>query len=107
MVAALAYVKGREVDIVDKEFDAACGVGISVTDEEIKQLVATMLKEKDAELKERRYQMVAALLKATKEHARLKWAPGQIVAKAVEEGMLAVLGPKDERDDPKKKVRRP
>ncbi len=64
--------------------------------------VASLLQDKGEELKEKRYQMLGPLLAETRK--RLRWANPVAVKEAVDSQMLALLGPKDERDDLKKLV---
>lgn len=83
-------------------FDAACGVNVVVTIEEIEQVVSNVLNECSADLESKRYQMLGLLLGKLKNH--LRWANQMTVKQVLDKKMLEILGPKDERDDPKTKV---
>ncbi|BFZ56951.1 Glutaminyl-tRNA synthetase [Savitreella phatthalungensis] len=91
----------------DAAFDEACGVGITVTEDD----VATVLKErveKDRDLLLRdRYKALPTLLRDVRADERLRWANLAPLKGMVDSALLALLGPKDERDAPPKKVKKP
>lgn len=70
-----------------------------VTAEEVAASVAALLASKAAELEKDRYRLQATLIKEGQKN--LKWANPLEVKKEVEAQILKLLGPKDERDDPK------
>ncbi|KAI9032095.1 tRNA synthetases class I, catalytic domain-containing protein [Hyaloraphidium curvatum] len=85
--------------IVDADFDAACGVGVVVTPEEIAADVKLLLESRRAELEAERYKLASLMVKEAQR--RLRWAPPLEVKKEVDAQVEKLLGPKDERDDPK------
>ena len=86
---------------MDKEFDVACGVGVVVEETFVAECVRGLLMAQGA-LQEERYRMYAALIKLVKDDPRLKWADGKVVKNKLDQTMLELLGPKDERDAPVK-----
>lgn len=70
-----------------------------MTPEEITAGVAELLKSKAADLDKGRYTLAVGLIKEAQK--TLRWANALEVKKEVEAQMEKVLGPKDERDDPK------
>ena len=70
-----------------------------VTPEEIKAKVLEILASKKVELEAKRYQMHGMLLGLCKKE--ILWADAVILKQEVESQLLQILGPKDERDDPK------
>ncbi|KAJ3108430.1 hypothetical protein HDU97_001137 [Phlyctochytrium planicorne] len=88
--------------VPEKVFDDACGVGIVVTEKDIEEAVSKLFTEKDKDIKEKRYQSLGSLLAALKA-GNLRWANAATVKKIVDQKLLEVLGPKDDRDSGKKK----
>ena len=74
-------------------------IGVVVTAEEIKTKVAQILDQKKQELESKRYQIVGMLLGMVKKE--IKWADQSLLKTEFDDQILALLGPKDERDDPK------
>lgn len=60
------------------------------------------MASKKEQIEEKRYSLLGPLLGSIK--ASLKWANAQAVKEELDVQLLALLGPKDERDDPKAKV---
>lgn len=93
--AIVEYVKKNKVPNIE-EMEKECGVGITVSEEEIKKTINALFEAKAEELKEKRYTMVSVL------HAdlrvSLRWADKSIVSKELNDKMLEVLGPKGENE---------
>jgi glutaminyl-tRNA synthetase len=104
--AALDYFKHSNLTNVDEflkntdQFNAACGVGVVVTPEDITVRVKNVIDNAHDELVVKRYSMLGPLLLACRNN--LRWANGLLVKVELEKQMLELLGPKDERDNPKK-----
>ncbi|KAJ3077653.1 hypothetical protein HK102_005063 [Quaeritorhiza haematococci] len=92
-------VKGTTID--KKKFDHECGVGVVVTHEQMASTVKKAIESRKAELVEKRYQIVGALLGAVRQ--QLRWANALALKEEFDKQILATIGPKDERDDPKNK----
>lgn len=79
-----------------EDFEKDCGVGITISEAEIKKTIDDLFAAKADELSEKRYQMVSVL------HAdlrvSLKWADKSIVSKELNDKLLAVLGPKGDNE---------
>mmetsp|Transcript_25701 Transcript_25701/g.101351 ORF Transcript_25701/g.101351 Transcript_25701/m.101351 type:complete len:763 (-) Transcript_25701:366-2654(-) len=102
-----ANMQVKEVyqEIDDDAFDKYCGVGITVTDEEIDKVVDGILHSKIGEIKERRYQFkTGPLLQQARE--QMRFVDGKIFLHKFDEQMAEILGPKTEADlKPPKKVK--
>lgn len=77
-------------------------IGVVVTDQEIAEKIAELLKSKSKELETKRYTMLGVLLGMSRKI--LRWANSLNVKTELDKQMLEILGPKDERDGPKPKV---
>ncbi|RKO85823.1 tRNA synthetases class I, catalytic domain-containing protein, partial [Blyttiomyces helicus] len=99
--AAIKFADSVTGTIDDAVFDNSCGVGVVVTAEEIEASVRKLLKSRAAELEEKRYTALGALLGALR--TDLRWANSLAVKEELDKQILALLGPKDERDNPKAK----
>jgi len=98
--AAVKYV--ANVDEIDEaKFNEECGVGVVVSQEEIQAAIKALLDSRKDELIEKRYTLVGQLLGSLR--GQLKWANAQMLKEELDKSVLALIGPKDDRDDPKKK----
>ncbi|KAJ3297719.1 hypothetical protein HK104_000197 [Borealophlyctis nickersoniae] len=102
VAAAIKFAEKAGAEIDDSKFNEACGVGVVVTREEIIEAVSVMLATRKDELAEKRYQLVGSLLGSLR--AELKWANSLAVKEELDKQLVATLGPKDERDNPKAKA---
>ncbi|KAG5457956.1 MAG: tRNA synthetases class I, catalytic domain-containing protein, partial [Olpidium bornovanus] len=124
VAAAVKYFQKRKagcgtaVDVA--EFDKECGVGaahqnvylfhglgVSVSPAEIALQVSRVIEENSAQLVSERYQFVNKVFGVLRQLPDLRWANGQAVKEEFDAAILALLGPKDDRDAPKKKERTP
>lgn len=80
--------------IDSKMFDEACGVGVTVTSQQISDTVARLLSEKKDELLVKRHQMMGPLLLALRQD--LRWANGLLLKEELDRQLLATLGPKED-----------
>ncbi|BAO40215.1 glutaminyl-tRNA synthetase [Kluyveromyces marxianus DMKU3-1042] len=100
--AALKYLKSKGADATVEEMNQESGVGIEVSEEQVRTRVAKYLDDnKDSILKER-YKAVPGLFAKIKALPELKWAEPRLFKPIIDEEVLKVLGPKDERDLVKK-----
>ncbi|XP_053173556.1 glutamine--tRNA ligase [Scomber japonicus] len=102
LAAALDFVKSHPQDpLNEKEFEAACGVGVVVTPEQIEDAVETVIKKHKEQLVKERYHFNMGLLMG-EARAALKWADGKVIKNEVDMQVLHLLGPKTEADLEKK-----
>eukprot|EP01136_Pigoraptor_vietnamica_P009246 Opistho-1_new@3043 len=98
LTAALDYIKAHPtIEALDADFDKSCGVGVEITPAQVKDAVAALLKSRQAELKEKRYQLAGLLLIGLKND--LKWADGKLVKDELDAQLAALLGPKTADDE--------
>lgn len=96
--AAIKYAKSAKEFNVQK-FEEECGVGVEVTDDEIKQRVANFIKENETQLKKDRYlTRFGPLLGKLRGRKDLKWADSGKVKSELDEQILQLLGPKTDED---------
>lgn len=102
LAAALDFVKSNPQDPINqKEFESTCGVGVSVTPEQIEDSVESIIKKHKEQLLTERYRFNMGLLMG-EARAALKWADGKIIKNEVDMQVLHLLGPKTEADLEKK-----
>ncbi|KAL1464363.1 hypothetical protein WDU94_004015 [Cyamophila willieti] len=94
---ALEYTLSHVNQVNEKELEAACGVGIVVTSEDIEETVTKVLEKHKAELFEKRYRYNIGLL-MQEVRTQLKWADGKYIKSEVDVQVLNLLGPKTEAD---------
>jgi glutaminyl-tRNA synthetase len=97
IVAAVDYMKTHDKIWVETDFENASGIGITVTEGEIKNIVQTYIStNKDKILKER-YLALPPTLKEMATNPFLKWADAKLRAEIVNKEFEALLGPKDKQ----------
>uniref|UniRef100_A0A8C1WRW3 Glutamine--tRNA ligase n=1 Tax=Cyprinus carpio TaxID=7962 RepID=A0A8C1WRW3_CYPCA len=100
--AALDFIKSHPQENLDRlEFEAACGVGVVVTPEQIEDAVELIIRKHKDQLLAERYRFNMGILMGEARTA-LKWADGKIVKNEVDMQVLHLLGPKTEADLEKK-----
>uniref|UniRef100_A0A672NIF8 Glutamine--tRNA ligase n=1 Tax=Sinocyclocheilus grahami TaxID=75366 RepID=A0A672NIF8_SINGR len=96
--AALDFLKNHPQENLDRlEFEAACGVGVVVTPEQIEDAVELIIRKHKDQLLAERYRFNMGILMGEARTA-LKWADGKIVKNEVDMQVLHLLGPKTEAD---------
>ncbi|XP_013135252.1 PREDICTED: probable glutamine--tRNA ligase [Papilio polytes] len=97
--AAIEYllntVNESSVDV--GKFEEACGVGVSITPEQIEQAVEKHMAQYKQELIDKRYRFNSGIVMQAV-RAELKWADGKAIKSEVEIQILDLLGPKTEAD---------
>ncbi|KAJ2509486.1 Glutaminyl-tRNA synthetase [Coemansia sp. RSA 2049] len=84
----------------EQSFDEACGVGVVVSEQDIADQIRSAINDvKDTLLRER-YRGQGKVLGIVKKLPDLRWADSGKVKSEFDAQILALLGPKDERDDP-------
>ncbi|KAJ2557319.1 Glutaminyl-tRNA synthetase, partial [Coemansia sp. RSA 1933] len=97
--AATRFCAKNDPTVNEQAFDDACGVGVVVSEQDIADNVHGVIEgAKDMLLKER-YRGQGKLLGVVKKLPHLRWADSGKVKSAFDAQILALLGPKDERDD--------
>ncbi|XP_063977251.1 probable glutamine--tRNA ligase [Diachasmimorpha longicaudata] len=79
------------------DLEAACGVGVSITPDQIEASVETLIKKNLEEIKAKRYKFNAGPL-MQEVRTILKWADGKAIKNEVDLQILDILGPKTEAD---------
>lgn len=96
--AALNYFLSNIKEAIDiKAFEEACGVGIAVTAEQIKNVVEAIIAKHKDEIVEKRYRFNAGPL-MQKVRNDLKWADGKLVKSEFDSQLLQLLGEKTAAD---------
>ena len=108
--AALEHLRGLDAEgklaeYSEEVFERETGVGVELTKEEIEVIVKTYLEANKERIVEERYKIGQETLSVLKNTTDLKWANSGDVKKEVDTQFEKLLGPKDERDLEKKKVR--
>lgn len=85
----------KELDI--KKFEAECGIGISVTPEDIELAVENAINKSKKEILEKRYRFNSGILLQEVRNT-LKWADFRDVKNEIDVQLLDILGPKTEAD---------
>ncbi|KAJ2121031.1 Glutaminyl-tRNA synthetase [Coemansia sp. RSA 720] len=98
--AATKFCSKNDPAADEKAFDAACGVGVVVSDADITAAIAGVLDSVKDTLVAERYRALGRALGKVKSTAALQWADSGKVKSEFDAQALALLGPKDERDDP-------
>ncbi|KAF5097248.1 hypothetical protein D0Z00_002457 [Geotrichum galactomycetum] len=104
--AAWTYVKENKEATTNAGLDEAAGVGIEVTEAQINEEVAKYINENKSEIETQRYKIVPSLLTSVKKLPSLKWANPGAFKPIIDNQILELLGPKDERDLVKKKEKK-
>ncbi|KAM8930803.1 glutamine--tRNA ligase [Pelodytes ibericus] len=100
--AALDYIKAHPVDPINADdFEKQCGVGVTVTPEQIEEAVEAVIQKYKSQLLEERYRFNTGLIMG-EARSSLKWADGKIIKNEVDMQVLHLLGPKTEADLEKK-----
>lgn len=96
-VEFMQKLKVSSVDAIDNAtFDAYCGVGVEVTEDDIRKAVEEVLTEKREEILTRRYRTRGILLKAARE--KIRFVDGKIFREEIESQLVELLGPETEED---------
>jgi glutaminyl-tRNA synthetase len=88
-------------------FDSDCGVNVTISLSDIQAEVNSTFSELNDEITKKRYAILGLLLQTLRKKLRFfvfhpRWADNKVVKDEVERKLELVLGPKDDRDDPKK-----
>ncbi|KAF8439227.1 tRNA synthetases class I, catalytic domain-containing protein [Terfezia claveryi] len=108
--AALEHLRGLEAEgklgeYSEEVFERECGVGVEFTKEEIAAIVKQYVDSNKERIAEERYKIAQETLSVLKNTTDLKWAPPLEVKQEVDAQLEALIGPKDERDNEKRKAK--
>lgn len=102
---AYKYVNSHP-DANNSDMEKHSGVGVEVTEEDVRKHIGNYIDEHKEQIEAKRYAGVPALLGEVKKIPELKWAAPQLFKPIIDEKVLALLGPKDERDVVKKEKKK-
>ncbi|CCE64878.1 hypothetical protein TPHA_0J00550 [Tetrapisispora phaffii CBS 4417] len=105
VTAAFKYVKSEGSNATVEKMNEESGVGIEVTEDQVRARVAKYIEDDKEKILAERYKLVPGLFANIKNLPELKWAEPRYFKPIVDEEILKVLGPKDERDLVKKKTK--
>ena len=97
MVAAVDYLKGHDKMCVEADFENASGIGITVTEGEIKNIVSAYMSTNKDKILEEKYLALPLALKEMAANPFLKWADPRLRAEIVNKEFEGLLGPKDKQ----------
>ena len=106
----MEYLKIHDGDKlwVESDFEAVTGVGVNVTDGELRDFVTRYMETNKETIVQERYKALPMALKEISNNPVIKWADPKLRTSIVQEKFTELLGPKDERDTvatkPAKKV---
>ena len=88
-----------------KLFEETCGIGVNISEDEIRQAVSAVIDSKRPELVSERYSYpIPSLLFAVRK-GRMKWADGKKVKEEFDRQIEALLGPRSLTDEHSSKRR--
>lgn len=98
LTAAVEYMKTNPVLPVDvASFENSCGIGVTITPDQIEDCVEELIKKHKEELLKKRYKFNVGMIMG-KAREKLKWADGKAVKAEIDMQILDLLGPKTEAD---------
>lgn len=104
--AAYKYVKSAQEKATEDTLKKEAGVGITVTDAEVRAGVQKYIADNNEAIVTERYKLVPGIMANVKALPELKWAEPRLFKPIIDEEILKVLGPKDERDIVKKEKKK-
>lgn len=103
---AFKYVKENAESATNETMETKSGVGIELSDDDVKKEISKYLDERKGDIESKRYSIVPSLLGDVKKVPELKWAKPSLFKPIIDELILAMIGPKDERDVVKKEKKK-
>ena len=101
--AAFKFIKKTGQDATVESMNENCGVGIEVTESQVRDCVIKYIEDNNEQIMTERYKLVPGIFANIKNLSEMKWADPRSFKPIIDEEILKVLGPKDERDLVKKK----
>jgi glutaminyl-tRNA synthetase len=90
-------MKGHDKMWVETDFENASGIGVTVTEGEVKNIVANYMSTNKDRILEERYLALPPALKEMATNPFLKWADAKLRTEIVNKEFEALLGPKDKQ----------
>lgn len=103
---AFKYVKANPETANNKDLEENSGVGIELTEDQVKNEIIKYIQDNKADIEAKRYSCVPSLLGQVKKVPELKWAAPNLFKPIIDGEILKLLGPKDERDVVKKESKK-
>ncbi|KAH3677217.1 hypothetical protein WICMUC_001798 [Wickerhamomyces mucosus] len=104
---AFKYIKSKGDASNKEDFDIASGVGIVVTEDQVKNSILNYIQNNKDDIETKRYQALSSILGEVRKLPELKWASPSSFKPIIDAELLKLLGPKDERDVIKKEKKKP
>ncbi|CAR22231.1 Glutaminyl-tRNA synthetase [Lachancea thermotolerans] len=104
--AAFKYIKDAKEDATEENLKKEAGVGIVVTESQVREGVQKYISDHRDDIVTQRYKLVPGILANVKGLPELKWAEPRLFKPIIDEEVLKLLGPKDERDVVKKEKKK-
>ena len=106
VTAGQTFLAGKD-SWTDADFNAACGVGIHVSMEDIEAAVKSVLAANEAQLRKDGHgvNMSSLMKQARAVNSDMRWAEGKALKKALDDGLAGLLGPKSGLETASKKNR--
>lgn len=103
--AAFKYVKANGDASTKEGMNENSGVGIEITEDQVRNYVIQYIQENKEKILKERYKLVPGIFADVKNLKELKWADPRSFKPIIDQEILKLLGPKDERDLIKKKTK--
>lgn len=101
--AAYKYVKEHPETATKEDMNDNSGVGIEVDENQVRASVIDYIENNKETILNERYKLVPGIFANIKNMPELKWADPRSFKPIIDQEILKILGPKDERDIIKKK----
>lgn len=101
--AAYRYVKEHGNEASVEAMNENSGVGVEITEGQVRERVVQYIEANKETILAERYKLVPGIFANIKNLPELKWADPRSFKPIIDEEILKILGPKDERDLVKKK----
>lgn len=104
--AAYKYVKEEGEKASVEGLKENSGVGIVITEDQVRSRVIKYIEDNKEVILKERYKLVPGIFATVKNLPELKWAEPRYFKPVIDQEILKVLGPKDERDIVKKEKKK-
>ena len=106
LTAALNYVKTEKENATVEGLNENSGVGIELTKDDVKKVIIEYMTAHKEEIETKRYKHIQTLMNEVRNLPSLKWANPAFFKPIIDEQILVMIGPKDERDVVKKESKK-
>ena len=101
--AAYTYLRNHPDDATQEQMNLESGVGIEITETQVRDTVVQYLDDNKERLLRERYRVVPGVFADIKSMPEMRWADPKLFKPVIDAEVLKLLGPKDERDLVKQK----